>query len=345
MRAFAILAALVAIPLALLVLLRLAITEQLDRLATPPEPIVVTAEAVELRDERTARADLTWTDPTVLVAPRWEGLVTDVHLEPGDVVTTGRSVVSIDGVGRIAATTPRPFWRVLRVGDRGPDVAAAEQLLADLRFHNGPIDDIYDPAVARAAARWAASLGQRSPDGSFDPSLVVWLPLPSLTVVAVDIASGLPAPPPGTVIARGPKLLGGAVLLDANDRPIVLDDPSAWEFVYDGRGYALTEGRPTSLRPDLLANLADDLAEDTTSIEGVLRRVEPVVSILVPASAVMVNAGGDFCVWVPTRDGFAARRVEVGQGTVNRAQILSGLAAGEPVLANPGTSLVAPACP
>lgn len=345
MRTLALLVALLAIPIALLLVLRVALVDRLDGLRATPEPIVVLAEVAEVADERVAVASLTWGEATILVAPAWQGLVTDVHLAPGDHVTTGTPVVSVDGVRRIAAHTPRPFWRTLDVGDRGEDVRHAQQLLWTLGFLSGSISDAYTEAAARAVARWARSLGDEAPDGSFNPAYVVWLPVPSLEIAAIEIQPGLPAPPAGAVLARGPRPLVEAAILSSTDEPVVLDEPTDWEFVYAGTTYGLAAERVARVRSELLDRLSQAVASDDSAIEGILRRREPVPAILVPASAVTANSRGDFCVWVPSGDGFAARRVTVGEGTINRAQILSGLVGGEAVLANPGTYLLSAECP
>lgn len=334
-----------AVTLAILLALRLFVIDQLDELAVQPAPIVVAAEISEITDEQVAIAALTWGDPEVLLAPAWQGLVTDVGLTVGERVATGVPIATVDGIQRIAAHTARPFWRTLGIGDRGEDVREAQELLTTLGFYSGPISDTYGQTVARAATRWAASLGADAPDGSFDPGLVVWLPVPSIVVAATEIRPGVPAPPAGTVLARGPQPLVEALILTSTDQQVLLDEPIDWEFISGGIAYELSADRAARVRPDLLDRLSMGLTADNSSAEGVLRRREPVAAVLVPAAAVSANAEGDLCVWVPNGSGFAPRRVEVGDGTINRAQIVTGLVAGEAVLANPGSFLPSSECP
>jgi peptidoglycan hydrolase-like protein with peptidoglycan-binding domain len=344
-RALAILFALLAVPIAILLALRFLLVDRLDELDVQPEPIVVAAEVEELTDDRVATAALTWGDPEVLRAPSWQGLVTDVYLRPGDRVATGVAVASVAGIKRIAAHTERPFWRPLNIGDRGEDVREAQRLLTEFGFYSGEITDIYGDAVAQATARWVGSLGDGAPDGSFNPDYVVWLPVPSLVIADSEIEAGLPAPAAGTVLVRGPQPLVGAAILSSTDQPVVLEEPMDWEFAYADASYGLAADRPTRVRGDLLDRLSEALTSDSSSVEGVLRRRDPVTAVLVPAAAVTANAEGDLCIWVPSGSGFAPRPVEVGEGTLNRAQILTGLLGGEAVLANPATYLPSTECP
>lgn len=329
----------------LLLVLRVALSDNLEQVNIPPVPVVVEPETTQVTDERVAIGGLVWDEPDALLAPAWDGVVTAVHVSPGVVVQNGDPVLAIDGVTRVAVDATQPFWRAIQRGDRGEDVAEAQRFLASQGLYTGAIDGRYRRATAKATAAWQAGLGVRKASGIFDPKLVVWLSSPQLRVATTSVRVGMPAPAQGTVVAAGLPKLAIAELLTNEDRPIDLDRPEDWVFIYAGRDFDIERVQPARLATRDLPELSALIAPEQPAVEGLVRRIDPQAALMIPATAVMTNIDGDTCVWVPDGDQFEARAVVIEDGATSRARILDGLLAHDRVLVNPGIVLAASSCP
>lgn len=345
MRTLAALAALIVAPVVLLLLLRLALSDSLDEVNVPPAPVVVQPEMTQITDERVAIGRLVWSEPDALLAPAWNGVVTAVHVTPGAIVQNGDPVLAINGVTRVAVHAAQPFWRGIEQGDQGEDVEEAQRFLASQGLYSGPIDGQFGRATATATTAWKASLGIREADGTFDPSLIVWLSSDRLQVATTFVRVGSPAPAQGSELAAGPPVLEMVELLTSRDQPIDLDRPGDWEFIYAGRLFAIDDVEPAQLANRGLKELSALLAAEQPAVEGVVRRVETEAALMIPSTAVMTNVDGETCVWVGDGDRFEARSVAIADGTTSRTRILDGLLTSDHVLVNPGIVLAASSCP
>lgn len=318
-----------------------------DRLAgvtVDPEPVVVPADTVRLTDESSALLTLRWEPTSPLLAPGWTGLVTDVHMEPGDQLATGDPVVSVDGVVRVAAASEQPLHRRLALGDSGPDVVVLHGLLIELGHLAEPpaSPENYSAATSAAVRALEGALGVPHPSGVFDPAWLVWLPAEPWPVVGVAIEAGRPAPQAGEAVATSPETLVGASLTTAEAAPIDLDPEAAWVVGVGGEALPV-DPASSALDGDALGVLAGLIPAGTETATGQVRRRDPREVVVVPSSAVVTGEDGRLCVWVPGESALAAVEVEI-VGSRAGASHLAPTALSD-VLANPAEVLAEPACP
>ena len=168
-------------------------------------------------------------------APSWNGLITAVHLAPGDTLGDGTDVVSIDGIVRRAAVTEFPFHRALTSNDRGADVEQLHELLVRwghlAEMPSSPDRFRYRTTVAVRSL--AAELGGDSRTRFFDPSWLIWLPSGEEFVIArLGLAVGEAAPGLAATIIESDfgivgyslESEGTSARLDGSWLLVVLDD-------------------------------------------------------------------------------------------------------------------------
>lgn len=329
----------VVVPVGLLVWLRTETADRLSGLEPEPVAVVVLAESREVSDTRAVTVVPVWGAAPEVLAPSWFGTVTSVAVEPGDVVVSGDAVMKVDGVVRAAAATPEPFWRPLGRRDRGSDVEALQGWLAEVGTYEGDIDGVYGRDTETAMKEWAASLGVAKPDGSFDPSWVLWLPGKRFSVSSVEATVGAPAPATGSPVLVGAVPLVSVELRDQDSRRFV--ETGEWVLQVGDVEAPVVDGKVTDAGLEMLAEALDQAGEFAS---GRVQRAEPVKVLEIPATAVVANASGDTCVFVPAGDGFEPRPVMVGGGQLSRVDIAEGLEARDEVLVNPQDLFDAPTC-
>lgn len=331
----------VVVPGGLLVWLRTQTNDQLSGLEPEPTPVVAPVEVREISDAKGVTVIPVWGEVPVMVAPTWSGTVSAVRVASGDVVVSGDRVVRVDGVDRVAIATAEPFWRHLRRSDSGLDVSALEEWLTTAGYYDGEIDGSFGGGLSAAVRAWAATLGVRSPDGSFDPGWVVWLPSDRFAVSAVEIAPGLLAPGAGTPMLSSATPLLSVELRDQNGH--VLAEDGRWLMSVEGVMLPVVDSQVTDDGMALLQTALDPAEQAAT---GRIRREVPVAALEVPATAIVTNRSGATCVFIPTGDGgFEARSVTLGSGQISRVGVVDGLDAGDEVLVNPPDIFDTPACP
>ena len=309
----------VAVPAGLLVWLRSSTVERLSGLEPEPVAVVVPVESREVSDRRA---------------------VTSVAVKPGVAVSSGDVVVSVDGVDRVAVATAEPFWRRLQRRDAGPDVAMLEAWLAEAGFYEGPLDGVFGRGLTAAVKAWAESLGVVKPDGVFDPGWVLWLPEDGFVVGEVTLRAGAPVPGAGAPVLVGATPLVEVSLRDQNDRRFV--ETGEWILEVGEVEVPVVDGAVTGEGLGVLESVLDP---EEAFASGRIRRAEPLAVVEVPATAVVADAEGATCVFVPDGDGFVARGVVLAGGRVSRVDVAEGLEAGGEVLVNPQDVFDAPSCP
>lgn len=188
-----------------------ALTRQVDAVRfAQDEPAWVSARAMSEQVERRFGLALAWQPGPTAVAPGWDGVVEVRHVEPGDVLRTGDSVAVVGGATRVAHAGDRPVTRVLRHGDRGPDVAVLHGLLTEHGLASGGGDQ-FTAATAVGVRAFAAQVGAGRTD-QFDPAWVLHLSAPELVVVDVDLTVGAPVPVAGSIVVTGAPVLDDAVV-------------------------------------------------------------------------------------------------------------------------------------
>lgn len=313
--------------------LRWGVEDRLREIDPPAEPLVIAVEHRLIVDDQLVNASLEWGPALEVFAPDWSGVVTDIYRSEGETVTSGEAVLSINGVDRLAFASGQPFWRPLRRGDIGADVNELQQLLVGRGYDVQP-DGEFGATTQEAVKLLEASLGILKPGGVFDPGWVLWLPSEAFEISSIETSVGSPAPSAGSAVLAGPQPLLDVEFQDDQDVP--LDLSGTWTLASGGLEYSIVDG---SLDADSLTRLRRATGSEVLSISGRVTSQNPVEVIEVPASAVMSSADGELCVWVPGPDGYMARAVELEGGGVAQVFVVSGLSAGDEVLANPAEIL------
>ena len=172
--------------------------------ALPQRPPAVAAAAGEDAGNRTLPVTKqSYDDPrqvatTVQDAPEkaltlreTSGTVTAIDCEPGGVIASGTSPVSIDDRATLALATPTPLWRDLGPGTKGDDVGALQVELHRLGYLTAEPDGTFGPATAAAVRDLQRDvLGHLRPSGTLVLAQTLWLPAEQVTVASCDLAPG-----------------------------------------------------------------------------------------------------------------------------------------------------------
>lgn len=307
------------------------------RAAPPAEPVFVHVERDGFVDSQEVTLTLTWTDGVALKAPAWGGLITETAVKPGDVVRAGTRLVRVDGVWRVAAPTPRPFYAPVSAESPPADVKALNALLRSMGL-DAP-GDAWSWSTTTAIREFAGGLGV--PDAhlasAMDPSWIVWSPSPEVTVASVPLTVGTAAPAQGQDVLVGPARLAGVVVAAEEGAALPAVDAEDQWILRVG-----DESMPY-LSPEMTEGLAGSPVEAALAgnrpaeAEGVVQRSETVEGWQVPVSAVHTDAGGTYCVF--RRDdsdaGYAPVRVDVQRGAIGTARVDGPLKPEDDVLVNP----------
>ena len=251
---------------------------------------------------------------TSVVAPPWKGTVTAVVATPGSELHAGVPLLEIDGIRRLFAPSPAPFWRVPAWGDHGPDIDGLAALFTTLSLL--PVQAPGTPFGAdhvKAVERLAALVGA-PPTSTLDLGWLVWAPVPTLRVPAWSITLGAAAPAAGTALFTMPREIAsvevtataGPSLSDDTVRRSTIDfgggDDVAGAVVLDAprqvpalRRASEAAGAPAGAGP---AGSVPDLpvaAEATTTVKATARgpRLDHVAAL--PLRAVVTDADGSHC--------------------------------------------------
>lgn len=332
-------ALLVVVPAAVLVWVRLGVEDRLSGLHESPPPLEMVVAFREDAGRQPVNVSVVWGEPRVVVAPSWFGLVTGVMVSAGDVVGDGDAVVTVDGVHRVAVASPAPFHRRLASGDRGDDVVMLEEALVRLGYLATAGDGVFRQSTLTAVRALAVDLGVVGTVSGFDPGWLVWLPEDVFEVAEVAVVVGMSAPGQGAPLLHGPRRIAEITLASFDGAPVSL--PGSWELELGGVVVSLEDGVPD---PEHVLELSAALDPQTDIVSGVVRLLAPRVVMDVPAAAVVSGGEGLVCVYVPDGDGFVAVPVVLGSGRAGTVEVVSGLADGDVVLANPADVLAAPAC-
>ena len=280
-----------------------------------------------------------WKAATLLVAPQWSGLVTAVPLGRGQIVVDGTAVVEVNGVMRFAAQSASPFYRAMRMGDAGQDVAELVAFLARQAFL--PVDtqgDQVDRNVMTAIIAFAAAAGVRGVVDAFDPAWVLWLAIPGAAADTIQLATGRATPSPGEPVVVGIAKATSLSFETAAHGPVSLVDAGPWVADIGGRA------RPVPRGPNDTAIVADEDFDDLTKLgsettdlrrNGVIRRVNPERVLVVPSSAVLSDSSDRACVIRLAGETGVLVAVTVGRPTLGGVTIASGLSVGDRIEINP----------
>lgn len=280
-----------------------------------------------------------WEPAPIASAPPWSGTITRVEARAGNPVSSGDVVARVDEVDRLAFATADPFWRPLGKGDTGTDVSMLQALLTEQGFYDNTVDGVFGSRMEASIKLFESTLGVVEPTGVFDPGWLIWLPENPLTPVTIDLPRVTPAPAAGTPILIGPTRLATATLLDQAGG--VVDIEGSWRLDIDDVTVDLSDGR---IDESALETLSGVLDQEDVQIPGTITRAQPVTILEIPVTAVVSNASGEMCVFVPEGDGYLPRTVELADGQVSWVQVVAGLTTADRILVNPSDILSSPSC-
>jgi hypothetical protein len=271
-----------------------------------PSPTAITMPVQLTQDSRaqSVQASLRWRTGSSLRAPNWSGLVTAIDIRRGSRITSGTPIVTINGIERIALASAQPFYRQIGPGISGSDVEALRTALSRLGLGAGS-GATYDADLRSAIQRLEARLSGISASktsGVFDPSWVIFLPEASVTAASVYLQLGTIPPAAGQVITTGPRTLMPFQLSASSSQGVPVSLPSS------SRGYVLVLGNGTVIpvakgftvsQPSALARVASAIGVGSASLRGAVRLASPESLAAVPSTAVVSDASGKYCVFVP----------------------------------------------
>ncbi|MFK4806163.1 hypothetical protein ACI3KX_09860 [Microbacterium sp. ZW CA_36] len=287
-------------------------------------------------DEQSVTVAVSWAEGVAVLAPAWDGVVTEVAVRPGDTIVNGSNIVRIDGIWRIAASTPSPLFRPVSSDSSSDEIAAVTALLRSLGYRSSSKWSWETVAGIRAFAKDRGVPGHATVE-AFEPSWVVWLPAGSLTLSEVGLAPGQSAPSLGEQIAQGTGHISALDVTSTDGIPLPDPAEATWELRSGDASAAYLGPRMSGVDDvaDFSARFADTKPEELT---GVVRRVEAIEAWSVPSSALFVDADGTTCVFVrgASEGDPAPRTVTVAGAAVGQARITAGLWPEDAVLVNPG---------
>ncbi|MCH9276715.1 peptidoglycan-binding protein [Bifidobacterium amazonense] len=282
----------------------------LEHAATPPS-LASASDAgslalgsEEFDDARSLNVDVT-ASPASGVAFPVSGRVTFMSCPADGMVRSGSHEYDVDGTPLVSLHTATPLYRDLAYGDKGDDVAALQDELADLGY-GGSRSGVFDWATWDAWRRlYSANAGTvaaaaRIQQGVFSRALAVWLPAGAMTVscaaalgsTVTQDSSDSPAfrSLAGVASVKAASLPDGriqgerVVEIDGKDYPIgddgVISDATALRAMAGWATY-------TGARKD---------GEDVTNVTVTYKLKTPIGVYSVPASALTGLKGSDGCV-------------------------------------------------
>lgn len=304
------------------------------------EPIFVDARLDDVSDTLNAIAELVWSPERPIVTQQGlPGIVTRVDIVEGQTPASGAVLYMVNSVPVVGLNTSIPLFRDLKVGDVGEDVASLEETLSALGVDVGVVDDRYDSRTESGVRSWLGSLGAPYKGSGLAASRVVWLPTLGQPVEEVEVEVGSPAPESAATIAKlRPTLLQLRISLEVAPRVV----GGRYELRTAGGSYPIVvapNDGPLVIALDgasaeALAHLFKPTDKDS---KAQLVLIDKPQQVVVPASALLVAPSGTTCAWVRPDSSatLTARRLDVGTASFGGAAIISGIKAGERVLANP----------
>jgi hypothetical protein len=274
-----------------------------------PVPAWASVRPATSREQREISVALAWSRPDAIFAPALTGVIEQVRMEPGSVISDLDRPLVVGGIERLAYRSSAPFERPLRSGDRGRDVSALNTMLAKLGLPSSP-GEAFTASTARGVEALRRQLGAPAwPEPVFDPSWVLFLPAEPFEVAEVGVLVGQPAPPPGTQLATSrPRLRDAVLQTKAAAAPESTFSPTAPSP--PTQGMPIDTGEQLEVAGVILAVTPERDRVDPSSLPTLQTLVDPASStvdalavrppepgsMMVPAAATFSVADGRVCV-------------------------------------------------
>ncbi len=276
--------------------------------------VVAPASARTFDDGRTITLLVATREPQTIASPR-AGRVSVIACDPGTPVSSGESILAIDGTGVVALATTIPGWRDLQVGDLGQDAGA---LNAELRRlgHDAPESDEVTHETLEAYHELARSVGAPAQAGdSISAADILWLP--DDEVVVADCPARL-----GDTLAAGDPVLTLLSASTARISPLPTDaidggrilSIGATQVPVDVDGHVASEHLADLLSSEIYISAPVD-EQGSRQLTARWSLAEPTTVWVVPPGAVIVDRHSRTCVLSPDDSVVSVRVVgsELGQ--------------------------------
>lgn len=163
----------------------------------PPAPVeeapLQTVTVAEGEVGRTVAVSVNASWPVVTtVRAQTQGTITSLELNPGEQISAGGALLTVDLRPVIAAHGDIPAFRDLAPGDRGQDVVQLQEFLAQLGHYGGAADGAFGPSTTAGVQRWQRDIGVEA-DGRIRQGDLIYIPdLPARVTLVEEIAVGVP---------------------------------------------------------------------------------------------------------------------------------------------------------
>jgi len=261
----------------------------------------------EFVDQRTVQLSFV-TKPKTELTSAAAGRVTSTSCLPGQVIESGKSLLSVDGVPLVALATAVPLWRDIASGDKGDDVKALQAELHRLGFHVD-VDGTVGRGTIAAIKELVKSVDDSEPVASgLRAAQIVWIPAGSVAVATCDAPVGSTLSGTGvlatldgglekvSIPALPAHLLPGKRVLKLDSASVsiggdgVITDPSALAQVAATPSYTRSV---SSTGPS--ASSADAVAPES-AVSAQLSLSTPIQIAVVPPASVYDVKGETACV-------------------------------------------------
>ena len=308
-------------------------------------PVFAPVEPMDREINTSASLLLEWDAEQTITLPSVEGTVTQVHIHPGESLSNGQMIVSIDGIGRVAFFSDRGFYRLIDGASTGEDVALLNTMLASfgLPYSDGDkFTSLTSAGVKQLNKNMNAPLS-----AIFDPATIVIVPFTTTSIEIGDILAqvGGHVSPNATLISTAPRLIGATIIQPSSG--FETDDngeqtPSSSSAIELPQGSRLTvanhevpveEDDRTRVSNQGLGLLEAVAAQDATSVAAYLLHPSRGDERTVPAAAVVSDAAGGQCVLVKSgAESLRSVHVEAIASSAGRVTLRGAVAVGEQVL-------------
>lgn len=267
------------------------------------------------------------------------GVVTSLQVNRGSTVSTGTTVMTVDGIPFRAYSGERAFHRTLGSGARGEDVAQLQRLLPALGGAEVPVTGVFDAATVRSVKQMERSLGVRSPRGVFDPASYIHIASDGMVVETVDVAVGMLYPAAGTSLFTGTATVASIGVV----APGASGPQGDYVFAHLGKQYPLTLTEHGWEVPDLQSWLP--LFGTATTAEGTIRLTEPQPAMFVPPAAIVTGGTGTLCVVLSQDAKSVSVPIQIIAQTLDAVAIDGDWSDETRIVANPAELDPVPRCP